>query len=166
MLPIEGRRPYCIYATLVVLIPLFCFEHSFCQYTCLGRKVMADEHQVSLIGTQQDSDHKVIPYILVSVPVEARLFEDKPVLPPFLGEVAFGILLLPQPALAVTMAQVLTRYSPSTGTSEGTCRARSGADFLTQISANQHTKFFFFFAHLQHCNKVKSMTSLQLGASK
>lgn len=37
----------------------------------------------------------VSAYILVSVPVEARLFKDKPVLPPLLGEVAFSILLLP-----------------------------------------------------------------------
>lgn len=60
----------------------------------------------------------MIPYILVGVPVEAGLFEDKPVLPPFLGEVAFSILLLPQPALTVAVAQVLTGNSPSTGTSE------------------------------------------------
>ena len=65
-----------------------------------------------------------MPYILVGVPVEAGLFEDKPVLPPLLSEVAFGILLLPQPALTVAVAQVLTRDSPSTGTSEGTCRER------------------------------------------
>lgn len=62
----------------------------------------------------------VIPYILVGVPVEAGLFEDKPVLPPLLGEVTFSILLLPQPALAVTVAKVLTGNSPSTGTREGT----------------------------------------------
>lgn len=66
----------------------------------------------------------MIPYILVGVPVEAGLFEDEPILPPFLGEVAFSILLLPQPALAVTMAQVLTGNSPSTGTGEGTCRGK------------------------------------------
>lgn len=60
------------------------------------------------------------PYILVGVPVEAGLFEDKPVFPPFLSEVAFGILLLPQPALTVPVAQVLTGDSPSTGTSERT----------------------------------------------
>lgn len=66
-------------------------------------------------------DH-MIPYVLVGVPVETGLFEDEPVLPPFLGEVSFGVLLLPQPALAVTVAQVLTGNSPSTGTSEGTCR--------------------------------------------
>lgn len=33
--------------------------------------------------------------VLVGVPVETRLFEDKPVLPPFLGEVAFSVLLFP-----------------------------------------------------------------------
>lgn len=37
----------------------------------------------------------VMPYVLVGVPVETRLFEDKPVLPPFLGEVAFSVLLFP-----------------------------------------------------------------------
>lgn len=61
---------------------------------------------------------------MVGVPVQAGLFEDKPVLPPFLGEVAFSILLLPQPALTVTVTQVLAGNSPSTGTSEGTCRER------------------------------------------
>lgn len=64
----------------------------------------------------------VIPYVLVRVPVEAGLFEDKPVFPPFLGEVAFSILLLPQPALTVSMAQVLTGNPPSTGTSKGPCK--------------------------------------------
>ncbi len=59
---------------------------------------------------------------MVGVPVEAGLFEDKPVLPPLLGEVAFSILFLPEPAFTVTMAKVLTGNSPSTGTSEGTCR--------------------------------------------
>lgn len=59
-------------------------------------------------------------YILVGVPVEARFFEDEPVLPPFLGEIAFSVFLLPQPALTVTMTQVLTGDSPSTGTGEGT----------------------------------------------
>lgn len=62
----------------------------------------------------------MIPYILVGVPVEAGLFEDKPVLSPFLGEVAFSILLLPQPTLAVTVPQILTGNSSSTRTSEGT----------------------------------------------
>lgn len=66
----------------------------------------------------------MIPYILVGVPVEAGLFEDEPVLPPFLGEVAFRVLLLPQPTLTVTVTQVLTGNSPSTGTGEGTCRER------------------------------------------
>lgn len=68
----------------------------------------------------------MVPYVLVGVPVEAGLFEDEPVLPPLLGEVAFGILLLPQPALTVAVAQVLTGDSPPTGTSEGTCRQRTG----------------------------------------
>lgn len=61
--------------------------------------------KLSDLGT--DYQLNVSAYILVSVPVEARLFEDKPVLPPLLGEVAFSVLLLPQPALAVAMAQVL-----------------------------------------------------------
>lgn len=60
------------------------------------------------------------PYVLIGVPVETGLFEDEPVLSPLLGEIAFGVLLLPQPALAVTVTQVLTRDSPSTGASEGT----------------------------------------------
>lgn len=59
-------------------------------------------------------------YVLVGVPVKARFFEDEPVLPPFLGEIAFSVLLLPQPALAVAVAQILTGDSPSTGTGEGT----------------------------------------------
>lgn len=66
----------------------------------------------------------VMSYILVSVPVEARLFEDKPVFSPLLGEVAFSILLLPQPAFTVPMAKVLTGNSPTTSTGEGTCRSR------------------------------------------
>ena len=63
-----------------------------------------------------------MPYVLVGVPVEARLFEDKPVFPPFLGEITFSIFLLPQPALTVTVAKVLTGDSPSTGTGERTWR--------------------------------------------
>lgn len=57
---------------------------------------------------------------MVGVPVKARFFEYKPVLPPFLGEIAFSVFLFPEPALTVTMAQVLTGDSPSTGTGEGT----------------------------------------------
>lgn len=63
-------------------------------------------------------------YILVGVPVEAGLFQDKPVLPPLLCKVTLSVLLLPQPALAVTVAEVLTGDSPSTGTAEGTCGGR------------------------------------------
>lgn len=61
-------------------------------------------------------------YILVGVPVEAGLLEDEPVLPPLLGEVAFGVLLFPQPALTVAVAQVLAGNSSSTGTGERTWR--------------------------------------------
>lgn len=61
-------------------------------------------------------------YILVRVPVQARFFEDKPVFPPFLGEIAFSVLLLPQPPLTVTVPQVLTGNSSATGASEGPCR--------------------------------------------
>lgn len=72
----------------------------------------------------------MISYILVCVPVQARLFEDKPVFPPFLGEIAFSILLLPQPALTVTVSQVLTGNSPAAGASEGPCgdEGRRGID--------------------------------------
>lgn len=63
-------------------------------------------------------------YILVGVPVEAGLLEDEPVLSPLLGKVAFGVLLLPQPALAVTVAQVLAGNSSPTGTGERTCGYR------------------------------------------
>lgn len=75
---------------------------------------------------KQDKDSKgfcsgIVSYILVGVPVKARLFKDKPILPPFLGKVSFCIFFLPQPAFTVTVAKVLTGDSPSTGTSEGTC---------------------------------------------
>lgn len=68
----------------------------------------------------------LLAYILVGVPVKAGFFEDKPVLPPFLGEIAFSVFLLPQPALAVTVAQVLTGDPPSTGAGEGTWRRAGG----------------------------------------
>lgn len=63
-------------------------------------------------------------YILVGVPVEAGLLEDEPVLPPLLGEVAFGVLLLPQPALTVAVAQVLAGNSSPTGAGQRTCGDR------------------------------------------
>lgn len=53
-------------------------------------------------------------YVLVGVPVEARVLEDEPILFPLLSEVAFSVLLLPQPALAVAVAQVLTGDPPPT----------------------------------------------------
>ena len=59
-------------------------------------------------------------YILVGVPVEARVLQDEPVLFPLLHEVAFGIFLLPQPALAVAVAKVFTRDPPPTPASQRT----------------------------------------------
>lgn len=59
-------------------------------------------------------------YILVGVPVERGVLEDEPVLLPLLGEVALGILLLPQPALTVPMAQVLTGDTPTASASQRT----------------------------------------------
>lgn len=73
----------------------------------------------------------MISYILVSVPVQARLFEDKPIFPPFLGEVAFSVLLLPQPTFAVTVSQVLTGNSPATGTREGPWGHKEGSQRQT-----------------------------------
>lgn len=58
---------------------------------------------------------------MVGVPVEAGLLEDEPVLPPFLGEVTFGVLLLPKPAFTVSVAEVFAGNPSSTGAGEGTC---------------------------------------------
>lgn len=46
-------------------------------------------------------------HLLVAVPVQAAALQDEPVLLPALGEVGLGVLLLPEPALAVSLAQVL-----------------------------------------------------------
>lgn len=75
------------------------------KHTCRSNILGNFKSKLNDLGTNSQSN--VSAYVLVSVPVEARLFEDKPVLPPLLGEVAFSILLLPQPALAVAMTQVL-----------------------------------------------------------
>lgn len=46
-------------------------------------------------------------HLLVHVPVETGVLQDKPVLLPFLRKVAFGVFLLPEPAFAVSPAQIL-----------------------------------------------------------
>lgn len=51
-------------------------------------------------------------HFLVHVPVEAGILQDEPVLLPFLRKVAFGILLLPEPAFAVSSTQVFAWDSP------------------------------------------------------
>lgn len=94
----------------------------------------------------------MIPYVLVGVPIEAGLFEDKPVLSPFLGEVAFSVLLLPQPALAVAVPQILTRNSPSTCTSEGTYRETEEViitSFWIKLSLQKEQATKLFVAYLQ-----------------
>ena len=48
-----------------------------------------------------------LAHLLVPVPVQAAALQNEPVLLPPLGEVGLGVLLLPQPALALTLAQVL-----------------------------------------------------------
>ena len=45
-------------------------------------------------------------HLLVHVPVQARVFQDEPVLLPLLREIGFSILLFPQPALTVALTQV------------------------------------------------------------
>ena len=59
-------------------------------------------------------------HVLVGVPVQTGLFEDEPVLPPLLGEVAFGVFLLPEPPLTVPVAQVFTGDPPPTSARQGT----------------------------------------------
>jgi len=51
-------------------------------------------------------------YLLVDVPVQAVVLENKPVLLPLLREVTLGISLPPQPALAVSSAQRLAGNTP------------------------------------------------------
>ena len=46
-------------------------------------------------------------HLLVPVPVQAAALQNEPVLLPPLGEVGLGVLLFPQPALALALAQVL-----------------------------------------------------------
>lgn len=46
-------------------------------------------------------------HLLVPVPVQTAALQNEPVLLPPLGEIRFSVLLLPQPALAVPLAQVL-----------------------------------------------------------
>lgn len=58
-------------------------------------------------------------YILVCVPVQGGILQNEPVLFPFLGEITFGILFLPEPALAVAVAQVLAGDAPPAHAGEG-----------------------------------------------
>lgn len=81
-------------------------------------------------------------YILVGVPVETGLFEDEPVFPPLLGEVPFSILLLPQPALTVPMAQVLTGDPPAAGARQRACTWRNQVNHtrLRSCTLQSHLK--------------------------
>lgn len=58
-------------------------------------------------------------YLLVHVPVQARAFQDEPVLLPLLWKIGFGIFLLPQPALAVTLPEVPAGNPPLTDRRHG-----------------------------------------------
>lgn len=53
-------------------------------------------------------------YLLVNVPVEAIVFQNKPILLPLLRKVTLGISLSPQPALTVSSAQGLAGNTPPT----------------------------------------------------
>lgn len=66
------------------------------------------------------SPSTVRTYVLVCVPVQGGILQDEPVLFPFLGEISFGILFLPEPALAVTVAQVLAGNASPAHAGEGT----------------------------------------------
>lgn len=62
----------------------------------------------------------VCTYILVCVPVQGGVLQNEPVLFPFLGEITFGILFLPEPALAVAVPQVLAGNSSPAHAGQGT----------------------------------------------
>lgn len=65
--------------------------------------------------------------LLVDVPVQTVVLQDKPVLFPFLGEVSLGVSLPPQPALAVPSAQRLAGDPPpAQGGQAATCPTSQG----------------------------------------
>lgn len=77
-------------------------------------------------------------YILVCVPVQGGILEDEPVLFPFLGEVTLGILFLPEPALAVAVAQVLAGDSPPAHAGQGTPWDRASGEMFHFPMENVH----------------------------
>lgn len=63
-------------------------------------------------------------HLLIHVPVQASVFQNKPVLLPFLRKIGFSILLFPQPALAVPLTQIPAGNPSFADWRHGTCSCR------------------------------------------